>query len=225
MRLELDDFSILQRAFSQEDDESTTEQDIEKYYQEKLLKMEQEYKTLIEQVSKDSYQKGFEEAKRKYEEILNEQQQKFQKELQQLQERQQQNLGEKLHQTVENITKEYQEFLEVLSQNFSSYVAALLEYLYIDKSNSSYVAQKIDELIEHFGSHPPVALELSPQLFEQLKDKIDLELKKNDKLEENDFIIVFQDFQIENATKEKLNALKDEIEQEITKTSAIPHKR
>lgn len=226
MRLELDDFSLLQQTDQEKEQvKEQTPEEIERFYKEKLLKLEQEYKSLIDQVSKESYQKGYEAAKSEGEKLLNERIQELQKRFEKEQKERMDSFVQGLHHMNEQMKREYQHFIEKLAQNFSEYVGSILEYLYISDTNIPYVVEAIEKILEHFHNYFPLIIEVSPALYEQVKKSVseEIEVKENKSLKENDFRILFHDFQIESDLKKKLDVIKDEIEQEIANTSSIPH--
>ena len=224
MRLELDDFSVLQQTDQEkEDTKEQSPQEIERFYKEKILKLEQEYKTLIDQVSKDSYQKGYEVAKSEYEKRLNEEMEKLKQNYEQKQQERMEHLAKALHHTNEQMKEEYRHFIDTLAHNFSEYVASILEYLYISEKNVPFVKEKIEDILERFHNYFPLVIEVSPTLYERMESMAveGIEIKENKNFEENNFRIYFHDFQIESELKKKLDVIKDEIEQEIANASAI----
>ncbi|BAF69739.1 hypothetical protein [Nitratiruptor sp. SB155-2] len=226
MKLDLDDFSILlndQEEVTQQNQQKAPE-DIERQYQEKLLQLEKEYKNLIEKASKDSYEKGFQEATKLYEQKMQENLSKLQKEFEEQYKQKQQLDAKNMAHMTEELKKAYEMTIEKFSTQINEYITSILEYLYIDPNNSQYVVEKIEEILEQFHNYFPISIEVSSRLKDLLQNKIasGVEIKVNEHMKENEFVIHFHDFQIKPDLTKKLELVKDELSQEIENSSKLP---
>ncbi|BCD59925.1 MULTISPECIES: hypothetical protein [unclassified Nitratiruptor] len=225
MKLDIDDFSILlndQEEGTQQNQQKDPE-DIERQYQEKLLQLEKEYKNLIEKASKDSYEKGFQEATKLYEQKMQENLSKLKKEFEEQYKQKQQLDAKNVAHMTEELKKAYEITIEKFSTQINEYITSILEYLYIDPNNSQYVVEKIEEILEQFHNYFPISIEISSRLKDLLQNKIasGVEIKVNEHMKENEFVIHFHDFLIQPDLKKKLELIKDELSQEIENSSKI----
>lgn len=225
MKLELEDFTnISQIREEKEKIEQENVSDEEKiaqlqdFYEERIANLEKEYKELLAKVSKESYEQGFSDAKAKYEELMHAELQKLaeQKELEK--ERALQEVKSTMLNIEEELTTRYRDYLGRFTDIVVDSISEILEFLYIDKNNSPIVEEAIDKLLEDFNNFLPLTIQVPPHLYEETKKKFSaVNVKKNKELANNEFVIEFHDFKIENRIKEKLSVIKDEIKRETKK--------
>ncbi len=223
MRLDLDDFSQLTdfQKTSEElknDGEAKSVEEIEKVYQDKILQLEQNYKELLNKVSKESYDQGFEDAHAKFKQELQEKVAQIEQEFQRRLEEE----TKKLQESYLNFEKSYQEHYAQFLHKFTDIVLdsteEILEFLFIDTANTKNVEQAIAKLLEDFHNYMPLSITVSPRMYEGIKDRFhQTQVKVSEELKNNEFIIEFHDFKIENRIKEKIGVIKDEIKRETKK--------
>ena len=225
MRLELDDFSSLHTINEKKEEieqENVPDEEkikhLEDFYEERIKNLENEYKELLAKVSKESYEQGFSDAKEKYEEQLRQEIERIVNE----KEIEKQKALEELKSTMlnieESLKQDYRRYLGKFTDIVVDSVSEILEFLYIDKRNSPVVEEAMDKLLEDFKNFLPLSIQVPPHLYEETKKKFtSVEVRKNKDLANNEFVIEFHDFKIENRIKEKLNVIKDEIKRETKK--------
>ena len=222
MKLELDDFTTIDKLEKKseelKEEGKKAVEEIEAFYQQKIAQMERHYQELLRQETQKAYQQGFEEAKAEC-------QQECQERLGTLE----QQLNEKKKQELAQIKAQYEElekelhwrytlFITQVSDIIAESLGEILEFLFVDDSNIGTIKEAIDKLLEEFGHFVPVAIEANGQLYEELKKRFEtIEIKRNETLNANEFIIEFDNFRIENRIKEKIGVIKDEIKREIKK--------
>ncbi|RMD46918.1 MAG: hypothetical protein D6831_00925, partial [Aquificota bacterium] len=99
----------------------------------------------------------------------------------------------------------------------------ILYYMYIDESNLDFLSREIKKLIYQIKKSSTIKLTIPPSMADLLKDlnMEELEIEIDDNLPKGDFIIEFDDVQLETNFQEKIKILKDEIKREIKKHSKI----
>ncbi len=224
MRLDLDDFSQLSH-FQKESEEIKEEsgdpkkiEEIEKIYQEKILKLEQDYKELLNKVSKESYDQGFEDASAKFKQELESKIAAMQREFEERLEAETQRLQEEYLSFERSYEERYNQFLHKFTDIVLDSTEEILEFLFIDKSNTKHVQEAIAKLLEDFHNYMPLSISVSKKMYDAIKERFrNVQVKKSDELKNNEFVIEFHDFKIENRIKEKIGVIKDEIKRETKK--------
>ena len=224
MKLELDDFSAFDEAnrkkseIEQNGEGENAAEELEKFYQERISQLEKEYKELLGKVSKESYEQGFQDASAKYETVLKSEIERVTNELEKRKKAEIEEVKGSLLNIEEEFKKRYKEYVNRFTDIVIDSVSEILEFLYIDKSNSKKVQQAIEKLLEDFNNFLPLTLQVAPNMAEDVKKKFStVVVKKNKELKNNEFVIEFHDFKIENRIKEKLGVIKDEIKRETKK--------
>ncbi len=225
MKLELDDFSTLSKIGRKDEEQKDPNQvkdkklqELEQFYQEKIIQLENHYNELLSKVSKESYEQGFADASAK-----------AQKEMAKEIERVREELTFQKQQEIEELKKNYVNFEKEFDQKYTYYlskftdivvdsIGEILEFLFIDKKNTPTVKSALDKLLEDFSGYLPLHIQVNGSLYEDIKKKfVNIDVKKNEELKNNEFIIEFHDFKIENKIKEKVDVIKDEIKRETKK--------
>ncbi|ADY73869.1 hypothetical protein Dester_1233 [Desulfurobacterium thermolithotrophum DSM 11699] len=216
--IDLEDFSPLLESEEEKNQESKrlATEEIEKIFQEKFLEIQKKHSAELESAKKKSFEEGFKKGFLKAKEELKI---SFQEELQNLQSQYQKKLDSlqlDLNNLEKEISQKYKEFLKKVEEVIISSIAEILEFLYINPTNSSYVAKKIEELLKEFPDEDLIEIEVGKELSKHIKfDRVQI----SENLANNDFSVKFKDFSIESKIKEKLNLLREEIEREIKKSS------
>ncbi len=226
MKIELEDFSMLSeiekksRSVKEEAGEDLAKkiQELEEEYKKKLIQKENEYKELLSKVSKESYEQGFADASKKLQKEFEEKFQQIKEEFQRQKEEELQTLRKEFL----DFEKEYEERYRLYLMRFTDIVidsmGEILEFLYIDKSNTPKVIEAMERLIEDFNNYLPLSIRVSEHLYEDIKSRFqNVEVHQDSELKNNEFVIEFHDFKIENRIKEKLGVIKDEIKRETKK--------
>jgi len=222
--LDLEDFSTYNRLKQESrkqlegEDPEQKLQEIEKFYQEKISALEQNYKELLNKVTKESYEQGFNDATQKLQKEFEQKLQEIQQELQKQQEEKIKQLQEQYLNFEKTYQEQYKNYLHRFSDIVVDSMGEILEFLYIDKRNSAYVQNVINKLIEDFNNYIPLSIKVSKEMYPAIKDRFsNVEVQASPELENNEFVIEFQDFKVENRIKDKLTAIKDEIKRETKK--------
>jgi len=225
MRLELEDFSTLQQINQKKEEIQSQDlsdrqkiEELERFYQERIQQMENEYKELLAKVSKESYEQGFNDAKARYEEEL---QAKIAEVAAQKEAEKEEALSQvksTLLNIEESLKSQYKSYLGKFTDIVVDSISEILEFLYIDKRNTPVVEEAIHKLLEDFGNFLPLTIQVPPHIYEETRRKFQtVEVKRNEELADNEFVIEFHDFKIENRIREKLSVIKDEIKRETKK--------
>ncbi|SMC09291.1 hypothetical protein [Nitratiruptor tergarcus] len=227
MKLELDDFTAfeqMQEASKELKEKVDTEnfdekiKEIERFYQQKIEEMEKEYKELIAKVSKESYEQGFSDAEQKFNKVLEVKIQELKSHFLQEKEQEIAHLQTKYLDFEKEFAQKYNLFLHRFTDIVLDNVNEILEFLFIDKKNMQTITEAIEKLLEDFSNYMPLDIIVSPNMFEDIKKRFEtVQVKRSEELKENEFIIEFHDFKIENKIEEKLNVIKDEIKRETKK--------
>jgi flagellar biosynthesis/type III secretory pathway protein FliH len=219
--IELEDFTPLlepeeEKERKQERGESLTLEDVEALYKEKILELRKQHVLELEETKKKAYEEGFksgyekarEEVHLEYEKKLGEIEARYRKELD--------SIKLNLNSFLEELERKKKEVLKKVESLFVSYVMEVLEFLYISPDNSSFVAEKVMEILKEFPEEELLEIEVGKNLAPFIKSE---KVKVSDSLGDNDFRISFKDFSIESRLKEKLALLREEVEREIKKSS------
>ena len=224
MKLELDDFSPvekIQKDMIQTQQKIEEEEDKEKkeeYYKEELQKLEQKYKSLVEEVSKEYYEKGARETQEKlegeYQKKIQEIVLEYEKRLEENQKKEQQ----KIYDLELKLSKKYDQYITQLTKILLDNINEILEFLYIDKQNTPFITQIIAKLLEDFHQFIPLNITVAENMVDEMRKFFHkIEIKGSSELQNNEFIIDFNKFKVENRIKEKLKIIEDEIKREIKK--------
>ncbi len=225
MRLDLDDFSTFGEIGKKSEsiklsdqDESKKIEELEQFYQEKIAQLENQYKELLNKVSKESYEQGFTDASQKLQTQMQQEIKQIQKELKEQKDKELEAMKEHYIRFEDDFGQKYQLYLGRFTDIVVDSIGEILEFLFIDKSNTKTVKEALDKLLEDFSNYLPLSIQVGKHLYKDIKEKFHtLEVKRNDELQNNEFIIEFHDFKIENRLKEKLSVIKDEIKRETKK--------
>ncbi len=223
MKLELDDFSTLNRIEEKKEGEEAKEegreiQELERLYQEKIAQLEREYKELLTKVSKESYEQGFADASSKFQKEMEEKITQIRQELTLQKQRELEELKEHYIDFEEEYDRKYTLYLSKFTDIVIDSMGEVLEFLFVDKANTETVKRALEKLLEDFSNYLPLSIQVNRHLYKEIKEKFtNVEVKKNEELKNNEFIIEFHDFKIENRIKEKLSVIKDEIKRETKK--------
>ena len=226
MRLELEDFSTLNEIKKKSEEikeeagveEAKKIEQLENYYQSKIAQLENEYKELLSKVSKESYEQGFADAS-----------QKLQKEFEEKLANVTEGLERKKAQEIAHLQEKYLDFEHEFEEKYRVYLmrftdivtdsmGEILEFLYIDQNNTPKVVEAMQRLIEDFSNYLPLSIKVSSQMYDEIAQRFkNVEIRQEEELKNNEFVIEFHDFKIENRIKEKLDVIKDEIKRETKK--------
>ncbi len=214
MRLDIEDFAEVLSVKNKIQEE--TKEDIERKYIEEIQRLKKEFKETLEQEIKKAYESGFKEG---YERANNELKREYQKQIEEIYKEKEEELLSVLNNLkgFENKLREkFENYLSSTRELIVDSVDEILELLYIDKNSKDSIVKAIDSIITEFKESKEIEVVVGKQLYELLKDNFP-NVKLDPSLEENDFVVSFGDFQIENRLKEKLKIIKDEIKREIKK--------
>ncbi len=223
MKLELDDFSTLNRfekkqEKGEEQEKGQDTEELERFYQEKIAQLENQYKELLTKVSKESYEQGFADASSKFQKEMEEKITQIRQEFTLQKQRELEELKEHYINFEEEFNQKYTLYLSKFTDIVVDSMGEVLEFLFVDKANTETVKRALDKLLEDFSNYLPLSIQVNRHLYKDIKEKFtNVEVKKNEELKNNEFIIEFHDFKIENRIKEKLSVIKDEIKRETKK--------
>ncbi len=226
MRLELDDFTTFEQIEKNKELQGCSDnqnfeeklRELEHFYQHRIEQLEKEYKELLAKVSKESYEQGFNDAEQKFHKLLETKLQEMQGRLKEEKEKEIRELQSKYLDFEKEFEEKYNLFLQRFIDIVLDNVNEILEFLFIDKKNSQSVTEAIEKLLEDFNNYMPLNIIVSQEMYEDMKERFKtVQIKKSDELANNEFIIEFHDFKIENKIHEKLQVIKDEIKRETKK--------
>lgn len=219
MKLDLDDFSYLAvDKPSTKIDAVPNEEEIQTVYQKKIEELERHYQELLKKVSQEYYDRGFADAQQKYEQELTQQKQQLIDECNQRIEAALAQARETYNTFEKQLNQQYAAYIQNLQKIILDAIGDVLEFLYIDPSNTSYVKEAIEQIFEEFHNYLPLHIytsQKSAHYFQEHWKKIPIDSKEG--LQDNEFIIEFHDFEIENKIRQKLELIKNEIAREIKK--------
>ncbi|TCK03881.1 hypothetical protein [Phorcysia thermohydrogeniphila] len=221
MMIELEDFTPLlepeeEKEKKQEKGKKLSVEEIESIYREKILELQRKHSLELEEAQRKGYEEGFRSG---YEKAKGEILVEYEKKLKELEVRYREELNSlklNLDAFQKELERKEKEILKRLESLFVSYVIEILEFLYISPANSSFVAEKVGEILKEFPDEELLQIEVGKKLAPFLESE---KVKVSDSLGDNDFKISFKDFSIESRLKEKLALLREEIEREIKKSS------
>ena len=217
--IDLEDFSpfleVNKKTEAEEKEgEERSLEELEAFYREELLKLQEHYRREMEKAKEEAYRKGFREGVEKA----------------------RSELETKMKSSLEEMEKSYNEKLSVLKKNLDSLVfqieekgnavisdflksvsdslMEILEFLYISPENAPFVKRSLEELLSTFSSEELLSVEVGKELGKLLTGE---HVKVNEELGENDFRLTFKEFTLESKLKEKLNLLREELEREVKK--------
>ncbi len=213
--LELEDFNNILSIKEKTRKEETKEQ-LEQRYIEEIQKLKKEYEQKLKEETEKAYRQGFEEGFNKADTQLK---REYQRQLQDIIKEKEEELNytiSKLSQIEDTLKEKYARYIDSIREIIVDSLSEILELLYIDSQNHDHIVKAIETILLEFKEENKVEIQVSESLYPLLKDRFK-NLKKNPQLDNDDFIIDFGDFQIENRVKEKLKIIKDEIKREIKK--------
>jgi flagellar biosynthesis/type III secretory pathway protein FliH len=219
--VELEDFTPLlepekEKEKRREKGESLTVEEVESVYRKKILELQRRHSLELEEVKKTAYEEGF---KSGYEKARREVVVEYEKKLEEMEARYREELNSlklNLDAFQKELERKKKEVLKKIESLFISYIIEILEFLYISPDNSSFVAEKVREILKEFLEEELIEIEVGKNLASFLEAE---SVKVSNSLGDNDFKISFKDFSIESRLKEKLALLREEIEREIKKSS------
>jgi len=218
--LELEDFSYFIEDKKNTDEVSQSQElnlkKLEEKYRQEILKLQTSFKEELKRAKEEAYKKGFEEGyakglKEKEKDLIDMQKkmsEQFQSELNKLK--------VNIDSLMENFKSEKQATLERIKSLIFDSLIEIFEFLYLNPSNSPYLKEKVNQIIEEFEKEELVVIEVGKKLAQVIEGK---RVKVSPNVGDYDFKIVFKDFSVESNFKEKLNILREELEREIKKTS------
>ena len=219
--IDLDDFSpfleVNRRSEAEEkegEERKKSLEEVEAFYREELLKLQEQFKRELEKVREEAYSKGFQEGVEKarlelesqMKASLKEAEKSYQERLSQLKK----NLDQLALQIEERGKSAISEFLKSVSES----LVEILEFLYISPENAPFVKKSLEELLSTFSSEELISVEVGKELGKIVTGK---NVKVNEELGESDFRLTFKEFTLESKLKEKLNLLREELEREVKK--------
>jgi flagellar biosynthesis/type III secretory pathway protein FliH len=213
--IDLEDFSYFQEAEEKLKNNQSDNIEILKEEFQKKLKEERE------KAFQEGYKKGITEGKNEIEKQLKEQFQKivqekeieFNKKYSEVEQ-----LKSQLKVFQEEIKKKYEDYLDHINNILLDSLSEILEFLYIDSINESFISRTIQGILEEFKEQTKAEITVNPEFVKHLKSVFpNAEIKSDEKMEKGDFVIVFPELQVENKIKDKIEILKDEIKREIKK--------
>lgn len=219
MMLELEDFNNIISVKEKIKEEETKEQ-IEKKYIEQIQNIKKEYQQKLKEEVEKAYKKGFEEGINKANTQLKREYQLQLQEIVKEKESEIQYVLSKLKSIEDSLKERYLEYINNIREIILDSLSEILELLYIDSHNQQNITKAIETILLEFKDQNKIEIQVSETLYPLLKDTFK-NVKKNPQLENDDFIIDFGDFQIENKVKEKLKIIKDEIKREIKKLTQV----
>lgn len=219
--LNLDDFGKLKDINilkSKKNQEEITPKEVEEFYQEKILELEQNFKKSLEKTKEEYYKKGFSEASKQKDDEYRQKFEELKKEFLKQKEKDLEKLNEKYIYIEKEIKQKLDSYLSNLSNILLDNLEEILEFLYIQESNKEIIENAVIQIISEFKESLPLDIKVSSSIFESIKKSFpSIKVEKDESLKEGDFIIEFYDFKLENRLKEKIEVLKDEIKREIKK--------
>jgi len=214
--MNLEDFSLFKSGgpdLEGKEEEKRIEE-LEVYYQNKLLELQKKFELELERVKKEYYEKGFIDGQKKKENELKEIFEDKLKSLLKEKEEEISTIKENFSEALNNLENQSREKIQKFLEIISSSLIEILDYLYISDSNLEFLERKIKEIISSFSEEPLIAVEVGENLYRYLKDK-GLKVSLNKELNGCDFIIRFNDFRVESNFSEKLENIRSEFEKEI----------
>jgi len=190
MRLEIEDFNEILSVKNKIEEESKEE---EKKYIEEIQRLKREYQEKLKEEVKSAYKKGFHEGYEKLKLAVKE-----------------------LGYLESEIREKFENYLNNVRELIVDSIYEILEFLYIELKDRESIVKAIERIILEFKESDSMEILAGKELYEILKNSLS-NIKLDESLDNNDFVINFGDFQIENRLKEKLNIIKDEIKREIKK--------
>ncbi len=219
--LELDDFGKLKEADPQEDKESKEEksiEEVERFYQEKILELEKSYQKTIEETKKEFFQKGYIKASKEKEAEFSKKLEEIKKSFLKEKNQDLEELKKKYGYIEKELKQKLEEYLNKLSNILLDNLDEILEFLYIEESNSKIIQNAIAQTIVEFKESLPLEIKVSNSLYKEIKNSFsNIKIEIDNSLKGGDFIIEFYDFKLESRLKEKIEVLKDEIKRETKK--------
>ena len=98
----------------------------------------------------------------------------------------------------------------------------VLAYLYLDKADAGFLAERIEKISAEFGSVPEITVHIHPSQREGVEAQlIDLKIVADPEVDAGDFVIDFSDYLVEHVLKAKIEVIKNEIKKEIEQPSEI----
>lgn len=221
--LELEDFGASQEKPNSDE---MSKEEIEQYYQSQIKKLKLEYENKIKEIYKKAFDEGFEKGEKETKEKLNNEfNEKLKKELKRQEEHLQAEyvkLKKDIVSVLSELGERYRKHIQFTDELIISVLEEIMEYLYIDPSNMTYIAEELKSIIDDAKVSPKVRVEVSPILAPYFKNVAsEIEVIENNKLKGGDFVVKMENAQFENKFKEKIKILKDEIKREIKKNSPL----
>jgi len=214
MRLEIEDFNEILSVKNKIEEESKEE--IEKKYIEEIQRLKREYQEKLKEEVKSAYKKGFHEG---YEKANNELKREYQRQIEDIFKEKEEELKlavKELGYLESEIREKFENYLNNVRELIVDSIYEILEFLYIELKDRESIVKAIERIILEFKESDSMEILAGKELYEILKNSLS-NIKLDESLDNNDFVINFGDFQIENRLKEKLNIIKDEIKREIKK--------
>lgn len=219
--IDLEDFSpFLEVHRKSESKDSGVEEreksleEIEAFYREELLKVQEHFKREIERAKKEFYSKGFQEGVEKARLELEAQMKASLEEMEKSYREKLSQLKKNLDLLTSQIEEKGRGVISGFLKSVSESIVEILEFLYISPENAPFVKRSLEELLSTFSSEELFSVEVGKELGKLVTGK---NVKVNDKLGESDFRLTFKEFTLESKLKEKLNLLREELEREVKK--------
>ena len=221
--LDLEDFG---RSLNRPDSKEITKEELEKFYQGQIRKLEKDYEKKIQQSYKEGFEEGYKKASEEVKKTLT---REFEQKLNRALEEKEKELGiqqEKIKKQVLDFLKEikdrYRKHVDFVDELILSVLEEIMEYLYINPENASYVSEEIKKIIEDLKVAPEITVEISPQLKSFINLQSDnIKVVERKDFKGGDFTVKIENVQFESRFKEKVDILKDEIKREIKKNSPL----
>ena len=230
--LDINDFRFLKKGKEEITEEKKEEvkpslEEVEEFYRQEIEKIKKQYKEEIEKEVKkafeEGYKKGIEEKKQEFEGLL-------ESEIKKAVEEERNRLLEefsKVNKKIENlliqIKEEYEKRVNYIDELILSALEEILYYMYIKPDNLEFISKEIRKIVNQLKNSSTVKIVIPASMEEMLKDLevegISLEIDEN--IPEGNFIVEFDNIQLETNFKEKIKILKDEIKREIKKHSKV----
>jgi len=210
-----------------ENKEEISLEKVEEFYKNKIKQLEEKYLAEIEKEREKAYKEGFEKGKKeseeKFKKILKQELEKAISEKEEEYLKTLDRLNSEIKNAVTKLKEAYKKRIDYIDELILSALEEILYYMYIDESNLDFLSREIKKLIYQIKNSSTIKLTIPPSMADLLKDINieDIEIEIDDKLPKGDFIIEFDDVQLETNFQEKIKILRDEIKREIKKHSKI----
>ncbi len=228
--LNIEDFSVKDTYVEEEKKQKErnnekSSHDIEELYRKKIEEIKQFYEKKIEEEKKQAFEQGYSKAKEEIEKNYKDKINSILENALREKEIELKNEFKEKEKTfidiVNKLKEKYEKHFNFIDELILSALEEILEYLYIDKRNTEYLAREIRKIIIQAKDESRIKIRIHPAIKEKIEelDIPSVVLECDESMKEGDFLIEFDYVQFESNFKEKVKILKDEIKREIKKNT------